>query len=394
MAPQDVGAHLQDAPLQQQFALPIGSASDETTLVSALRRSKTLGITPCQALEDLDGVNNHGAAVWKDYFLDHLERLCALSGLQGSTVSTSNDHPLVPEANYRGGGNTEATFQQPQDSEIVAPILRRSARFKTTSGTMVSLSSTHSQSSQELLPTCTSEVIARRGRGKRVPVVHAGTRIPPQRQISKPQPPSRGELMVGGSFERYKFTDADKIFFIRYLEWRMRDADPIPTKSKLCDELAEYVPYHSARSWMKHWSKHPQRADEILAGHSRANILDGSSDDSMTHDSHTDEDGEAEYRPTGGGSASGALAVVPVKKGPWRTRKMTMQKQAVTDADLRAMARYRFEMYTSWPASVTRKERWRGFAEQKENAAKRSLLAWMAIEVTHGDRQLFQWLSS
>ena len=47
--------------------------------------------------------------------------------------------------------------------------------------------------------------------------------------------------MVGGSFERYKFTDADKIFFIRYLEWRMRDADPIPTKSKLCDELAEYV---------------------------------------------------------------------------------------------------------------------------------------------------------
>ena len=47
--------------------------------------------------------------------------------------------------------------------------------------------------------------------------------------------------MIAGGKRRFKFTDADKIFFIHYLEWRMQHADPLLTKTRLCGEVAKYV---------------------------------------------------------------------------------------------------------------------------------------------------------
>ena len=65
---------------------------------------------------------------------------------------------------------------------------------------------------------------------------HAGTRIPPwsQRLSVKPTPPT-WEKNDGS-----KFTDADKTFFIHYIQWRMHN-DPLITKPELYAELAEHV---------------------------------------------------------------------------------------------------------------------------------------------------------
>ncbi|KAH9899956.1 hypothetical protein C8Q73DRAFT_341116 [Cubamyces lactineus] len=215
--------------------------------------------------------------------------------------------------------------------------------------------------------------------------------------------------MVGG--KRYKFTDADKIFFIHYLEWRMQDVDPDITKSGLCEEVARYAPHHSGKSWMKHWRKHPQRADEIFSrGHDNGSAVPppraspgtftgtpstsstqktnraGERTSELEGESTLGSDSGGSYKPRGpdGRSTADPSVAISTKKKQWRTRQMTMQKQAVTEADLRAMAQYRFEKYKGWPSYITCKERWRGFAERKENAARRSLLAWMAIERTHG----------
>ena len=63
---------------------------------------------------------------------------------------------------------------------------------------------------------------------------HAGTRIPQSQTHVKPTPPAPEES--GGS----RFTDAEKVFFIHYLQWRMHD-DPTVTKDELYEELAEAV---------------------------------------------------------------------------------------------------------------------------------------------------------
>ncbi|CDO71300.1 hypothetical protein BN946_scf184908.g57 [Trametes cinnabarina] len=54
------------------------SADNDDRILRALKSCKSRKITVRQALERLDGANGHTAAAWKDYFLDHLDRLYAL----------------------------------------------------------------------------------------------------------------------------------------------------------------------------------------------------------------------------------------------------------------------------------------------------------------------------
>ncbi|TBU49417.1 hypothetical protein BD309DRAFT_947631 [Dichomitus squalens] len=64
--------------LQNANPAPVGSvADDERILISALKEGKAEGLTPRQALDKLHNVNNHTESAWKNYFLDHLDRLYA-----------------------------------------------------------------------------------------------------------------------------------------------------------------------------------------------------------------------------------------------------------------------------------------------------------------------------
>ena len=116
----------------------------------------------------------------------------------------------------------------------------------------------------------------------------------------------------------------------------------------------------------------PQTSTRIVVATSPAPAT--SAQNSMTAEdpasegeSTLDSDTGGSYRPrdSAGKFMSDSAAAKPPKK-EWRTRQMTMQKQAVTEADLRAMAQYRFERYKNWPSYITCKERWRGFAEREE----------------------------
>ncbi|RDX55524.1 hypothetical protein OH76DRAFT_1478161 [Lentinus brumalis] len=75
--------------LQENKSTPAGSdPEDERTLIAALRRGHAEGLTTRQAIERLHNANNHTAASWKDYYLDHDKRI--FPKVYGSASSTSS----------------------------------------------------------------------------------------------------------------------------------------------------------------------------------------------------------------------------------------------------------------------------------------------------------------
>ena len=69
---------------------------------------------------------------------------------------------------------------------------------------------------------------------------HAGVLIPPSSGLLPPVAPhTRPE-------HGNKFTDEDKIFFIHFLRWRLRQPGPIPSKKDLYEALAKQVRFTSS----------------------------------------------------------------------------------------------------------------------------------------------------
>ncbi|TFK92197.1 hypothetical protein K466DRAFT_659461 [Polyporus arcularius HHB13444] len=76
--------------LQENRSTPAGSdPEDERTLIAALRRGRAEGLTTRQAIEKLHNVNNHTAASWKDFYLDHDRKIFPkVYGLSASSTSS------------------------------------------------------------------------------------------------------------------------------------------------------------------------------------------------------------------------------------------------------------------------------------------------------------------
>ncbi|KAK6984271.1 hypothetical protein R3P38DRAFT_3105218 [Favolaschia claudopus] len=98
--------------------------------------------------------------------------------------------------------------------------------------------------------------------------VHSEALPPAHRDIEIPRAPSRSPspptqvilLQRGGS----KFTEADRRYFIKFIQWRLSN-DRTLTRSELCDQLSEKAPHHSPRSWGSYWQRHHDLPDKILA---------------------------------------------------------------------------------------------------------------------------------
>ena len=72
-------------------------------------------------------------------------------------------------------------------------------------------------------------------RGRKLLEFHDGTCIPPSDNLTKPVPPARDI-----DAPRSRFSHEEKIFFIRYLRWRLREGQ-VPSKAALFQELAKEV---------------------------------------------------------------------------------------------------------------------------------------------------------
>ncbi|KAI0650356.1 hypothetical protein C8Q79DRAFT_943258 [Trametes meyenii] len=395
-------------PRQQADQTPVGTLlDDETRLLGALKKCKASGLTPRQAIENLDGVNNHSAAAWKDYFLDNLHRLYALSNPRpdstteapvASSNGASSSHgagkgrarapelpkarPRLPDLPRRGPSPRRASPERLSSSQ------NRSRPSKVAPPKAVKRQRTATES-RPVLPTGTQ-----RRRYSPVPIFHAGVRVPNSSPTTKPTPPPHG----GGGGES-KLTDEHKIYFIHYLRWRLNKS-PTIARPVVYEEL-EKETHYSADVWRVHWDKYPETPDQVcieaynravpasqpvrttsVAGPSRASresqplgSKDGNSSsdgDSDSESSSSEPDDDAPLRPS-------APRGRPRKRVPVR----------VTEEDLRAMAKYKVANYNTWNRK-SRMERWREFAERPENR-KRSLEGWYTIGESSHTQQLEEY---
>ncbi|KAI0750768.1 hypothetical protein C8Q80DRAFT_530249 [Daedaleopsis nitida] len=83
---------------RQSEHTPVGSREDdEEVLMRALKNGRAKGLSARQVLDGLHDANQHTATGWKDYFLDHLDRLypkvAQMPDLR-TTAGTSHRQPL------------------------------------------------------------------------------------------------------------------------------------------------------------------------------------------------------------------------------------------------------------------------------------------------------------
>ncbi|KAL1946887.1 hypothetical protein VTO73DRAFT_14991 [Trametes versicolor] len=386
-----------------QLSSPVGAViDDEARLIEALKGSKGKGITPRQALEKLHGVNNHSASDWKDYFLDHHERLCAhvkppplprLTSVSNGTsssqagrssINTSERSTNVPQRQHPPKSRshpTNETFSHRAEPRLPEPtkVPRSQNRRPSPPPTQADVEDSESPSRSPCPPAKTPPQApilgSRRTRGEPIAHFHAGTRIPFTESRMKPSPPLEEDAGTNG-----RFTPADHRFFIHYLRWRLAK-DPLVTRDVLYGELAEQTPSHDADAWKRHWDNHPQLPDQVVIEAGKRAAAPHSlqrSDKPLQHDptgegsvESAGEDNSDEEREQDEGQNTQRTKRAPV-------RRAGKKGLPITEEDLRVMARFMFER--GWSVSGP-KRRWIEFAERPENEGKRTYEGWYSITI-------------
>ncbi|KAI0750766.1 hypothetical protein C8Q80DRAFT_530093 [Daedaleopsis nitida] len=201
---------------------------------------------------------------------------------------------------------------------------------------------------------------------------HAHVYIPPLADYNKPRAPSRDPQ---GDIDT--FSDDEKIFFIHFLRWRLREG-PVPPKLVLWWELGREAPHHDHLSWKKHWEDNPSMPDRIYseARERRDRETEMESNRSRTvsppvtlrlYNKHSNHRG---VHPCPSHNKSAAR--------PTRRR--------VTDDDIKAMALYMVEKRRVWNKYTSHSGCWREFANRPQNRARRNLHAWDSIARKQGHR--------
>ncbi|KAI6162070.1 hypothetical protein EDD17DRAFT_1579788 [Pisolithus thermaeus] len=247
-----------------RLSTPVGqNPDDDAVLVRALHDSRQNGKTYKQALEGLHGINNHAANLWKDYYLDHHDRIEMLvSRLNQQPKTVKKPFTTIPAVQERSGQKRKLspTLASDRSSPKLrgrTPKLSQSKRF---SHTPPAQTTTTIRPPKRLRATMNSLSAD--------PVPTANTMVrgltPPHADIPIPDPPSRSptpptKIHIGTHGNRY--TPEDRDYFIKFITWRLKH-DPSYHKKGT-------VPHHSSTSWASHWHTRHDLADKILAAYQR-----------------------------------------------------------------------------------------------------------------------------
>lgn len=229
--------YLSQQMIQDAFALsaPV-EASDEKILLQALLDSRERRETYKDALNGLHGVssqiqpsftkltstkkNGHSSSLWKDYYLDHKDRLD-----EWITVYL-NPPKMVLQTIKRPSPSAYKT----EDSPIMPPRAppRPPKRSKSSNQPSQPLGGRRSTINSLTAPA---------------PVY--GDRLPaPNAEITIPEPPSRSPspptIIIPHRGRGNKYTPEDREFFLKFISWRLK-GDPTLTRNDLCVQLAEKV---------------------------------------------------------------------------------------------------------------------------------------------------------
>ncbi|KAI0719644.1 hypothetical protein C8T65DRAFT_636017 [Cerioporus squamosus] len=360
--------------LQETRSTPAGSdPEDERILITALKKGHAEGLTTRQSIEKLHNVP------WKDFYLDHDKRLfpkingfLAISSSLSSRRGGGHDvadpdlnrhHPLPRRSGVDSASSSKRTSDARHSSGTPAtPVHHRGI------GSQSKPARSMSSKGREREYAINSPISQRSKRGGPVDEFHADTYIPPYSGSKKPKAPRHVS-----EADRFKFTDEDKVFFIHYLRWRVRQ-DDVPDKSKVFGELAEET-RHSADAWKRHWQQNAELPDRILAQAKKQRAEEqfaskpSSDEEDCSQDGEDIQDEDDKRYPR---------AAPPVRRR--RGRVTTGVK--VTEDDLRAMAKYKAERLKGWDRFPSKQGAWKEFFERPGNE-KRTLNAWYCAARDH-----------
>ncbi|KAJ7099612.1 hypothetical protein C8R43DRAFT_1048549 [Mycena crocata] len=225
------------------LAQPVESG-DEPVLVKALVDSRAKGETYKDALNRLHGTSGHSASLWKDYYLEHKDRL-------DSAVHAYVAPKTVKKPMYKAESS-------PFSSSVALSSPAPSSRSRR-------------PSQQPSHPSRGSSAGPRRqtinSMTTHTPVYNKSL-PPPNTELRIPEPPSRSPSppteVIPHNRGGHKFTAADRAWFIKFIGWRLK-GDPTLHRNELCELMAEKAPHHSAQSWASYWSNNHDLPDKILA---------------------------------------------------------------------------------------------------------------------------------
>ena len=220
--------------IQDAFAMsaPV-EAADEKFLLQALIDSRNKKETYKDALNGLHGVSNlviphysrvlpslqkngHSASLWKDYYLEHKDRLDDWIHIHLNPPRASSQTVKKP---------SPATFKI--ENSPASPPRNHSKQPKRVEQS--------AQSSKGRRSTINSLTAPEPVYDDRLPAPNAELRIP-EPPLHSPSPPARIVPQGRGN----KYTPEDREFFLKFISWRLK-CDPTLNRNDLCAQLAEKV---------------------------------------------------------------------------------------------------------------------------------------------------------
>ncbi|TBU60836.1 hypothetical protein BD310DRAFT_922186 [Dichomitus squalens] len=353
-------------------------AADEEALVDAFKKGIENGLTPPRILEGLSKKTGRSETEWMTLFVTHVDKLYP------KTYPGTNPAPSNPDINPSGlaGGPSVSTRhdERPRNARNPgkpAPIAAKpSANSKHIEEALVPATTNASASAQD--GASSKPTVHRPKRGEIPDGFHGDTLIPPSDGSMKPPLPAvMGEP---GS----KFTKEEKIFFMHWLRWRLREG-PLPKKETLFRELEVELPHRTAEVWKKHWGDHSEQPDRVyIDARKRVDreeelrgspLTDNDGADEYEKEEESDDDQGSPYED--GASPTAASHTLLGKSNKARSKGRTTCVP-VKDEDLRAMALYRYENDAIWGTFEYKKTPWIAFSRRPQNS-KRSGPAWSSI---------------
>ncbi|KIK70844.1 hypothetical protein GYMLUDRAFT_235259 [Collybiopsis luxurians FD-317 M1] len=260
------------------LSAPVTGPEDERMLIDCLAEARTRKDNYKNALNSLHGKNAHSASLWKDFYLEHKDRIDGHVSHSLKQKGISDPPPPVLKVAKKPDLNSfkvESSLSPP-------PIAKRRGSSRPIKTSMSkSAASTSSATSAANLPsgrrsTINSITAHAPSYSSRLPAPNAEIKIPDPPSRS-PTPPSRLVPHAKG----YRFTSEDREFFIKFVQWRLK-GDPSLTRNDLCEQLAQKVPHHSVSSWYAYWQNNHDLPDKILAAAYGEVEEDESDDSSLT----------------------------------------------------------------------------------------------------------------
>ncbi|KAG7099017.1 hypothetical protein E1B28_000900 [Marasmius oreades] len=367
------------------LSAPVVTA-DETLLLETLIRHQAQGDNYKDALNSLHGKNGHSASLWKDYYLEHKDRI--------DQIILKRSNPKEKEKQQDDLKDLKSVVKS-----VKKPVIKLEPSPDPSSATWKHGRSSHKPRRQSSPPPrkplasssrTPSESVTKGGRRRTINSLTVDApsysrEMPPSNaEIQIPEPPSRSPTpptKVVPHSRGNKFTEEDSGFFIKYMSWKLKNDSDL-SRNDLCELLAEKAPHHSSQSWYSYWSNHHDLPDKILAaahGEEEGGSGEGSGDASSEEECDTvrrrpkykepssDEDEESQATEEDEESDVDGDSQIP----SFDENAMGQPGTSFTKADLAIVARY-VSTFDDWSAA-TNATKWGAFAGKY---AQRTAKAW------------------